>query len=108
MLETMLPMMATPIAPPTWRVVSLMAEPTPALLRGSEPMTDSVAGAIVRPIPAAITMKNEITSGYGESASMSDRSDEPDGDQQQTGGHDPLGAETLDEAGPTAARRSSS
>ena len=45
--------MATPSAPPTWRVVSFMAEPTPALSRGSEPMIDSVAGAIARPMPSA-------------------------------------------------------
>src|SRR6187455_1909015 len=44
-------MMATPIAPPVWRVVSLMAEPTPARLGGSDPMIDSVAGADVSPSP---------------------------------------------------------
>ena len=36
-------MTATPSAPPTWRVVSFTAEPTPALASGSEPMIDSVA-----------------------------------------------------------------
>ena len=50
-LDTTLPMTATPSAPPTWRVVSLTAEPTPAFSRGSEPITDSVAGAIVMPMP---------------------------------------------------------
>src|ERR1700736_5800939 len=40
------PMTATPSAAPTWRVVSFMAEPTPAFDGGSEPITDSVAGAI--------------------------------------------------------------
>ena len=44
-------MMATPSAPPVWRVVSLIAEPTPARLGGSEPMIDSVAGADVSPSP---------------------------------------------------------
>ena len=48
-----LPMMAIPSAPPTWRVVSLTAEPTPAFDRGNDPMIDSVAGAIVQPMPAA-------------------------------------------------------
>src|SRR3954471_9336437 len=47
------PMMATPRAPPNWRVVSFMAEPTPALDRGSEPMIDSVAGALTLPTPPA-------------------------------------------------------
>jgi hypothetical protein len=47
----MLPNTATPSAPPTWRVVSFMAEPTPALASGSEPMIDSVAGAMVKPMP---------------------------------------------------------
>src|SRR6476659_215231 len=47
----MLPMTAMPIAPPVWRVVSLTAEPTPALPSGSEPMIDSVAGAVVSPTP---------------------------------------------------------
>ena len=32
--------------------VSFMAEPTPALASGSEPMIDSVAGAMVKPMPA--------------------------------------------------------
>ncbi len=36
-------------------MVSLTAEPTPALAGGSEPMIDSVAGAMVRPIPAEST-----------------------------------------------------
>ena len=71
-LETTEPMIATPRAPPTCRVVSLIAEPTPAFSRGSDPITDSVAGAIVMPMPAAITMKNEMTIGYGESAAIVD------------------------------------
>src|SRR3954452_23451721 len=41
-----------PIAPPVWRVVSLTAAPTPAFPSGSEPMIDSVAGAMVRPTPS--------------------------------------------------------
>ena len=44
-------MTATPRAPPIWRVVSFMAEPTPALFGGSEPMIDSVAGAMTSPMP---------------------------------------------------------
>ena len=49
-------MTATPSAPPTWRVVSFTAEPTPALPSGSEPMIDSVAGAIVSAMPLAISI----------------------------------------------------
>ena len=47
----MLPMIATPNAPPSSRVVSFTAEPTPAFALGSEPMIDSVAGADARPMP---------------------------------------------------------
>ena len=46
-----LPSSATPTAPPTWRVVSLTADPTPAFERGSDPMIDSVAGAMTFAIP---------------------------------------------------------
>ena len=52
----MLPMMATPSVPPTSRPVSLMAEPTPAISRGSEPMTDSDAGLVTSERPLAITI----------------------------------------------------
>ena len=50
----MLPTMATPSAPPTSRLVSLTAEPTPAWSSGSAPMIDSVAGATDSPMPAPI------------------------------------------------------
>ena len=43
--------MATPRAPPISRVVSLTADPTPARSGGRDPMIESVAGAIARPIP---------------------------------------------------------
>ena len=49
----MLPITATPSAPPTWRVVSLIAEPTPARALGTALMIDAVAGAIVSPMPSA-------------------------------------------------------
>ncbi len=62
--EYTLPMMATPRAPPTWRVVSLTADPTPALSRGSEPMIDSVAGAMVRAMPVAMMTKAKNTGVY--------------------------------------------
>jgi hypothetical protein len=54
--------MATPRAPPTSRVVSFTAEPTPAFSRGREPMMESVAGVMARPIPTPIvTMTARIS-----------------------------------------------
>ena len=47
----MLPITATPRVAPRIRVASLTAEPTPALATGSEPMIDSVAGAMDSPMP---------------------------------------------------------
>ena len=47
--------MATPSVPPSSRVVSLTAEPTPAFSCGSEPMIASVAGAVVSPSPTAMS-----------------------------------------------------
>ena len=55
------PSTATPTAPPTWRVVSLTAEPTPALARGSEPMIESVAGARMFAIPRPSSMLMPMT-----------------------------------------------
>ena len=49
-----LPSTATPSAPPSSRVVSLTAEPTPALRSGSDAMIPVVDGAIDRPIPTAM------------------------------------------------------
>ena len=46
--------MATPSVVPTSRVVSFIAEPTPALSRGTDDMISSVIGLIVRPMPIAI------------------------------------------------------
>ena len=50
------PITAMPMAPPTSRVTSFTAEPTPALARGSEPMIDEVDGGMISAIPAASTM----------------------------------------------------
>jgi len=49
--NTTLPMTATPSVPPTSRVASLTAEPMPALSVCTAPMIDSVAGALVSPMP---------------------------------------------------------
>ena len=54
------PSTATPRAPPIWRVVSFMAEPTPALPCGIEPITELVAGLMVMPMPRA-TMHMPMT-----------------------------------------------
>ena len=55
------PNIATPTAPPTCRVVSFMAEPTPAFSRGSAPMIDSVAGATMCAIPTPSTSVTAMT-----------------------------------------------
>ncbi len=47
-----LPITATPSVPPSSRVESLTADPTPAWRRDTAPMMDSVAGAEVRPMPS--------------------------------------------------------
>ena len=51
------PSTATPRAPPTWRVVSLTAEPTPARSFGTAPMIDSVTGETVIPMPIPYTSR---------------------------------------------------
>src|SRR6476659_7854856 len=52
---TRLPSTATPSAPPSSRLVSLTAEPTPALCSGNERMIAPVDGAVVMPMPSACT-----------------------------------------------------
>src|ERR1700737_1939567 len=56
--------MATPNAPPTSRVVSFIAEPTPALPGGSDPMIDSVAGTIDMDSPTAMITRPPSTCQY--------------------------------------------
>ena len=97
-LDTTLPMMATPRAPPTWRVVSLMAEPTPAFSRGSEPITDSVAGAIVMPMPAAM-MHEERDHHRVRRVGGDRRQQEQAGVTSVSPAGRPLGADPLDEPG---------
>ena len=48
-------MTATPSVPPSSRVESLTADPTPALPSDTAPMIESVAGADVRPMPSPKT-----------------------------------------------------
>ena len=45
------PTTATPRVPPSSRVASLTADPTPARAGGSTRMIDSVAGVVTRPMP---------------------------------------------------------
>src|SRR5262249_61684149 len=64
-------MLATPSVPPTSRVVSLTAEPAPALARGSAPMIASVAGPVVNARPAAISdIPITTMPQYGASAAV--------------------------------------
>lgn len=53
--DMMLPMTATPSAPPSSRVVSLTAEPMLARSGGSALMIDAVAGAPASPMPAPMS-----------------------------------------------------
>ena len=50
-----LPITATPRVPPSRRVASLIADPTPAFAFGTTPMIASVAGALVSPMPVPRT-----------------------------------------------------
>ena len=52
-----LPITATPRAPPSSRVVSLTADPTPCLPMGSDDRMDAVEDGIVIAKPKAITAK---------------------------------------------------
>ena len=93
----MLPRIATPSAPPTSRVVSLTAEPTPAFSGGNEPMIESVAGAIARPMP---TPRMSSTSG-DQSVARRRRHvrEEPhrERDEHEAARDDELRADTRDE-----------
>ena len=93
-------MTATPSVPPSRRVASLTAEPTPALSLGTTPMIASVAGALVKPMPmpysticAAI-----VRVARGRRTRRDPRVEA--GDQQQAAGDDELGAEAHGELGP--------
>ena len=63
----MLPKTAMPSAPPTSRVVSFMAEPTPALASGTALMMLPVAGAAVIAIPEARSTRATARTTYGVS-----------------------------------------
>ena len=50
-------MIATPSEPPTWRMLLMTAEPTPALSTGTEPIAAAVVGAIVIASPTPPTSR---------------------------------------------------
>ena len=56
-MAKMLPSTATPMAPPSSRVVSLTAEPTPCLPIGSDDRMEAVDEGIVSAMPRARTAK---------------------------------------------------
>ena len=89
------PNTATPTAPPIWRVVSLTADPTPALARGSEPMIESVHGAITFAMPAPIIIVTTITWSTPLFGSKVRNNSSEQVTMRQTGGHDDLVAELL-------------
>jgi len=63
----MLPKRAMPSAPPSSRVVSFTADPTPAFESGTEVKIRPVAGAVVRAIPAPSTRNATAMTRYGVS-----------------------------------------
>src|SRR5439155_24894435 len=72
-----LPRIATPRAPPICRVVVFIADPTPALASGSEPMIDSVAGVIASAMPVPRTMIEINTWPYPDAIVRVDRYQSP-------------------------------
>src|SRR6266498_930272 len=65
-----LPITATPMVPPSNRVASLTAEPTPAWSLETTPMIASVAGALVSPIPVPRTSIWATICGYEVAAEV--------------------------------------
>ena len=54
-------MTATPIAPPSWMKVPLVAEPTPVWLLGTEPITEADTEGMTSAAPAPmVTMPGSI------------------------------------------------
>ena len=100
------PRTATPSAPPTIRVVSFIAEPTPALPGGSELMTDSVAGAIAVPMPSGEHEhrdgERQVARGLGHERDAH----QAGGDAAHAGDHGGPAADPRRRPSTTAARRS--
>src|SRR5918995_2159008 len=66
----MLPSTAPPSVPPTSRVVSFTADPTPAFSGGSDARIDSVAGAAAEPSPNPIRIIAVAITEYAVEASL--------------------------------------
>ncbi len=79
-------------------MVSLTAEPTPALPIGSEVMIDVVAGAIDMAMPAA-RMTRHAASRVRRVAAQERRQGQAQGDDGEAGGDHPPGAEPVDHLG---------
>ncbi len=79
------------------RTVSFMAEPTPAWASGSELMIDSVAGAMVAPMPKPSRTSAAASDEYPVAASDAGHEDHRGRDDRQAAGHHEAGAEALRE-----------
>ena len=87
------PKTATPMAPPICRVVSFTALPTPALARGSEPMIESVHGAITCDMPTAISIITKMMCKRAAVRLERREQDERQRHDREAGGDDELVAE---------------
>ena len=94
------PTTATPRVPPSSRVASLTAEPTPARAGGSTCMIDSVAGVLTSPRPRPIiTICGTIDGGVGDVDLDRRDPEERRAEQRQAGADDGLGADARRELG---------
>ena len=75
--ERIAPSAATTSAPPSWRMVLLTAEPTPAFSRGSDAMIDSVADGITLAMPTPIRKNAAPTIQIGVVAPMKSQDARP-------------------------------
>src|SRR5512132_4033902 len=58
-----------PSEPPTWRMLLITAEPTPALSTGTDPIAAAVVGAIVIAIPTPPTSRPGRIAHHDDAAS---------------------------------------
>ena len=78
-------MIAMPSEPPTWRMLLITAEPTPALSTGTELIAAAVVGAIVIAIPSPpTTSPGRMFQNVELSSSVPNRSSET-GEQRHPG-----------------------
>ena len=86
-----------PSAPPSSRVVSFTAEPTPAFESGTVLMISPVAGAAVMPMPAPRTAKADREHDVRRGRSEQAQDEEAAGDDHESGRHHTSGAEARGE-----------